>query len=92
MAKSSKITQPSEAPWLPTRRLIGVKEVAKKLGVSRSTVYALFKNGELPFVKIGGRRLTEEADVDAYIEKLKKIAQNPHKDMSLEVPNERQAS
>jgi len=36
-------------------------EVARALGVSRSTIYKAVKRGEIPVVKIGGRLLVPKA-------------------------------
>ena len=39
------------------RRTMTVDEVAKALGVGRSTAYAAIHRGEIPAIKIGDRRL-----------------------------------
>ena len=48
--------------WEATRHRLG--------GVSRSTVFALWKSGQLGSVKIGKRRFSTDRQVDAYIEQL----------------------
>jgi len=40
-----------------------VNEVAELLGLSRSSIYVLFNTGELPFVKVAGRRLVRRSDL-----------------------------
>ncbi|MGQ0505760.1 MAG: helix-turn-helix transcriptional regulator [Myxococcaceae bacterium] len=39
------------------KRLLQVPEVEAALGVSRSTVWRMIRSGELPTVKVSGRRL-----------------------------------
>jgi excisionase family DNA binding protein len=82
MANMPATNHPPEAPVLHTRRLLGVKQVAERLGISRSTIYELYRAGDLSYLKIGERRLTEESEVDAFIEKVKANTKNPHKDNS----------
>jgi excisionase family DNA binding protein len=48
------------------RRLLGVEEAARHLGLSTSTVYKRAERCELPSVKDGGRVLFRIADLDAY--------------------------
>ncbi len=47
--------EPSKSSAVPPRRLYNVAEAARVLGIGRSTVYALFKSGELDSVTIGRR-------------------------------------
>jgi len=53
------------------RILFGVKEAAAALSVSRSYIYELFRSGHLKFLKVGGRRLIEAAEIHALVERLK---------------------
>src|SRR5437868_6794127 len=48
-------------------RLLSLKEVARALGVSSSTVYRLIEAGELRRLKVGGRTLFEPAEIQRYI-------------------------
>ncbi len=57
--------------WPPERMLDPLKEIQQRLSISRSTVYQLVGNGQLPSVKIGRRRFVTAAALDAYIEGLK---------------------
>ena len=41
----------------PTKILLGIKEVATALSISRSLVYILMNEGHLPFVKVGKRTM-----------------------------------
>lgn len=42
--------------------LAGLREAVRFLGVSRSTIYVLMENGQLPYVKIGrARRIPRRA-------------------------------
>ncbi|WP_099024824.1 excisionase family DNA-binding protein [Mycolicibacterium palauense] len=51
-------------------RLWPTGEVAQRLGVGRTTVFALISSGELRSVKIGRRRLVSEASICDYIARL----------------------
>src|SRR3982074_1890649 len=67
--------RPPEPPkpveeWSPERMLYPLKEIQEKLSVSRSTVYQLLNDGQLPSVRIGRRRLVTAAALNAYIEGL----------------------
>ena len=54
--------------------LIDAKEVAKRLGVSRKTVYTYAKTGKLPFIELTPRnyRFTRE-DVEEFLQKQRKV-------------------
>lgn len=50
-------------------RMLTVEQAAKRLGVSRATVYALNDAGELPYneyPRVRGRKINE-ADIDAFL-------------------------
>lgn len=46
-----------------------IDEVATMLGISRTTVFKLMADGELPRVKVGSRTLIRAADVDALLQR-----------------------
>lgn len=46
-----------------------MKEAVASTGISRTTLYALIKAGELSPVKIGSRTLLRHADLEALIER-----------------------
>jgi excisionase family DNA binding protein len=48
--------------------LVGVKEAARRLGLSTSTVYRRAERCELPSIKDGSRRLFKIPDLMAYAE------------------------
>lgn len=50
------------------------RAVAAKLSVGRSTVFALWKSGELGSVTIKSRRLSTDRQIEAYISKLEGAA------------------
>ncbi|WRQ08182.1 excise [Mycobacterium phage dwieneke] len=47
--------------------LLTVPETADVLRVGRTTVYELFKRGELRWVQVGARRLVTRVEVDRFI-------------------------
>jgi excisionase family DNA binding protein len=49
--------------------LLSINEVADLLGISRPTVYALIRRGELVPIRVSDRARFEPADVRAYIER-----------------------
>lgn len=57
-----------------TRRLQSINQSAEKLNLSRASIYRLHQAGQLPFVKLAGRTLVDEADIEALIEAGKKRA------------------
>ncbi len=56
------------------RRLRTINQSAEKLCVSRASVYRLHQAGLLPFVKLAGRTLVDDVDIDALIEGQKRRA------------------
>ena len=57
------------------------EEVAKRLKVSKLTVYDLIKKGELPSYRVGRQMRIDAADLDQYIKQMKtgKVQVNPVK-------------
>jgi len=49
--------------------LLSINEVAGLLGISRPTLYALIRRGELVPIRVGGRARFEPADVRLYLER-----------------------
>ena len=49
-------------------RLMTPKETAERLRCSLPQVYAYSSRGVLPKIKLGGKLLFQEADVDAYVQ------------------------
>ncbi|HET6916644.1 MAG TPA: helix-turn-helix domain-containing protein [Acidimicrobiales bacterium] len=56
------------------RRLYPVPEAAHYLGISVRSMNSLLSDGEVLKVRIGGRTLVDEHDLDDYIERRKKAA------------------
>jgi excisionase family DNA binding protein len=46
-----------------------VREAARLLAISRSSLYHLMDRGELPYVKLGKARRIEEAELQALIQR-----------------------
>ena len=57
-----------------SKKLLSIADVAESLSISRSTVYNLINEGHLRTVRLGGRRLVNPADLDAYVAELLKAA------------------
>ena len=55
------------APRTEPRLAYSIKDAAAALGLSRSTLYKLISDGELPAMRIGGRRLIAASDLQALI-------------------------
>lgn len=58
-------------PIVMTKRLLGVKEAADYLSISRASLYRLAKDGKLPSIMLGERRLYDVIDLDDFVNKLK---------------------
>jgi excisionase family DNA binding protein len=52
----------------PARVLYPLKEIQQMLGLSRTTVYQLLSDGQLPSVTIGRRRFVTAGALNAYVE------------------------
>lgn len=48
-------------------RLLSIREIQERLGISRAFVRALQDSGEIPFSKLGKLRKSSVRDVDAYV-------------------------
>lgn len=48
--------------------LLSVDEVIEGLGIGRTSVFALFKSGELKTIKIGRRTFVRPGDLQAFID------------------------
>ena len=51
-----------------TKRLLSAEELARELGVGRTTAYALLWSGQIPSMKIGRLRKVRREDVQAFID------------------------
>ena len=57
--------------------LLSINEVAGLLGISRPTVYALIRRGELVPIRVGERARFEPADVRLYLERHREQVASP---------------
>lgn len=48
-----------------------VRQTGQRLGISRATLYLLFKSGDLPSVKIRGSRMVAVEDFAAYVARVR---------------------
>jgi excisionase family DNA binding protein len=55
--------------------LLSINEVAELLGISRPTVYALIRRGDLAPIRVGERLRFEQADVRSYLERNREVPQ-----------------
>ncbi len=51
-----------------TKRLLSADELARELGVGRTTAYALLWSGQIPSMKVGRLRKVRREDVQAFID------------------------
>jgi excisionase family DNA binding protein len=51
-----------------TKRLLSAEDLARELGVGRTTAYSLLWSGTIPSMKVGRLRKVRRSDVDAFIE------------------------
>lgn len=59
----------TDTPATP-RRMLTVEQAAEALGIGRTNVFALIKNGELESVRIGRLRRIPADAIDTYLAKL----------------------
>lgn len=57
--------------------LVSVTAASAQLGVSLSTVWRLIRKGELPTVRVGGRRLVRAASLRLRVEKKERKTAEP---------------
>jgi excisionase family DNA binding protein len=51
-----------------TKRLLSADELARELGVGRTTAYSLLWSGQIKSLKLGRLRKVRREDLEAYIE------------------------
>ena len=51
-----------------TKKLLSAEDLAQRLGVGRTTAYALLWSGTIPSMKVGRLRKVRREDLEAYIE------------------------
>jgi excisionase family DNA binding protein len=54
----------------PLDRLIPIPEVIERLGIGRTSVYAALRDGTLPSIKLGRRRLVPASAFRTYLQSL----------------------
>ncbi len=50
-----------------TKRLLSADELARELGVGRTTAYSLLWSGTIPSMKVGRLRKVRREDLEAYL-------------------------
>ena len=53
---------------MPEEKLVTVRQVVERTGISRNTVYALVKRGEMPHIPIGERIYFRLSRIDRWFE------------------------
>ena len=62
---------PKLTPTPPLTQLVyGIKEVSRILGVGRTSIYYLMKEGKLPYVKLGRRTLIPVRELQVFLDKI----------------------
>ncbi len=61
-------------------RLFSIKKTMEVLSISRTSLYRLIDSGSLKPLKIGGKVLFAESELDAFIKRLKKERDNKDKE------------
>jgi excisionase family DNA binding protein len=51
-----------------TKRLLSAEDLARELGLGRTTAYSLLWSGTIPSMKVGRLRKVRREDLEAYIE------------------------
>lgn len=59
----------TEATLSTTDPMLKIPEIARRLGVSTTTVYDLVKKGEVPAFKLGSQWMIRESTLTAWIAK-----------------------
>jgi excisionase family DNA binding protein len=62
----SALMEQAHHPDAADDHLVDVSEAARRLGLSRSTIYKCAERCELPSIKVGARLLFKRADLAAY--------------------------
>ena len=65
-AALSTVVQPTGSTD-PSVRLLGLKDAARSLGISYSTLYNLVRKGEVEYTKVGSRYFMSRESIDAFI-------------------------
>jgi excisionase family DNA binding protein len=53
--------------------LLTQREAARKLGITKTTLWRLMHAGELPSIKVGGRRMVAPSDLAAFIARRREL-------------------
>lgn len=65
-AAHSTVLRPTDSTD-PQVRLLGLKDAARSLGISYSTLYNLVRQGEVEHTKVGSRYFMSRESIDAFI-------------------------
>lgn len=82
----NRISKTMQIPFPPdnTDRLMDMEEVRLRLGVSAmATVIALTNSGELPFIRMGARKLVRKVIFNKYLKKLEEESKGKGKEMDI---------
>lgn len=65
----ARLVAPAAPPAQPDGELVDLREAARRLNLSRTTLYALIGRGELKSRTIGRRRMIPRGALDAFVRK-----------------------
>jgi excisionase family DNA binding protein len=65
--RTSRLTSPAVSSGADNKLAISVDDATALTGLGRSTIYELMTTGQLPFVKLGARRLILVDDIRALL-------------------------
>ena len=58
------VTEARKLPYADSKLAYRVPEACQALGIGRTSLYELAKNGELRFIKIAGRTLVPRSEIE----------------------------
>jgi excisionase family DNA binding protein len=71
VAIPSRVEPVPRPPLDDPPHLLPIPEASDRLGIGRTTLWGLIRDGQIPTVTIGRRRLIAEADLQAYVARLR---------------------
>ena len=60
---------PKKPELIPDRLTFSIEEAARALGVGRSLIFTLLKEGQLKSIRVGRRRLIPSGELQAFLDR-----------------------